>query len=184
MTLDEALRTLTHRCAHYPTALIRPDTCEKRLNLAKRKPVVLGHGPGWECLNCPGPLAIGEEPPLKKPSLPKHKGHETRVLKQRAFMCCKCGTTDPEKFSKGHSRKCNACLETYHRLKIAKRNAKRKVENRKRLVCTCGKMINEGDHANRLRVKMKLCGDCFKRLGVSRTVVDDDGRPVVMVRGR
>lgn len=184
-TEDAVERHCTHRCAHYPTTLINPGTCERRLRLAKRKPVLIGLLPGWECLNCSGPIPRDTELPTTKPALPVHVGHEVRVLKQKAFKCCKCGTDDPSRFSPVHSKKCDACLEEYRELKRIRRNELQKAKSKPRTACvSCGKLINKGNRANVHRIKMKLCGECYGRLHVSRTVTDEHGCPVVMVRGR
>lgn len=157
-------RICTHRCAHYPSLIMSPDSCARRIKKIRANPIVTGPMIAWECANCTGP--VPKDGNAVKPDLPKLMEHDTRYLRPRSYKCCKCGTDDITKFDKGHSRKCRDCVKVYEAEK-SKAKAIRDKEDRaaSRLVCCrCGRNINMGDRGNRERAELRLCGACFRTL--------------------
>lgn len=166
-TMQEAVaRLCTHRCSHFPSALIHPDVCARRLKLIHKFPSALFSNSYWYCEHCPGPFPADGPIPKQKPKL-VFEGHELRVLfepKERTCKCRKCGETDPDKFDPGRSRRCGACVETYKKEKIRKKDERRREkrkENPRQQCVKCGRNMNAGMKANHTRLSLGLCGECF-----------------------
>lgn len=155
-------RICTHRCAHFPTVLMSPETCAKRKALIRSHPVTLGPLVYWICKDCPGPIPINVDIPQSKPRLPELTEHDKKYLKAKCCRCVTCGTTDTSQFDLGHSRKCNACRKAYSDAKNRRRAQQLREQKGPRGVCIqCGRNINVGKHANHVRIEMSLCGQCY-----------------------
>lgn len=89
LTMDEALRSLTHRCRFYPTLKLRPQACAKRKS--QRQKIFNGKSYSifWQCADCQGPLPLENEPAPLEPR------EEKTCMKKREYdqpsTCRTCG---------------------------------------------------------------------------------------------
>lgn len=89
LTIEEAVRALTHRCRFYPTLKLRPQACIVRKS--QRQKIFNGKSYSifWQCADCPGPLPLENEPAPLEPR------EEKTCMKKREYgqpsTCRTCG---------------------------------------------------------------------------------------------
>lgn len=106
----------THLCAQRMSLKINPSHCDRRREMAGKATSALEVYPGWECLECQGPIPRNQSPQQEEPTNMKSEAAEKVSKPGKLFVPkCKCGETDPSRYYIANPYKCKACQAEYQK---------------------------------------------------------------------